>query len=310
MKRRISLMLAAIVAILLLPATALAADNTSDSFMLRVGGTTTVPATEQLDTVIIIDGDAVIDGTIDDTLWIVSGDAVVNGQVSGDITVVDGTLTLGPTANVDDVMLIRSDLVRDPAAIVNGDVNERSELINFGWGEELFSFAFWLGSTVALVIAGLIVTALVGRRITAAAGLLTGRPLESFAFALLLWIVLPVLGVIAIITIIGIPLGIMLLLSAPIIWVIGYTVAGARLGMVIAPRLGFGGHPEHPAGEAAIGIIAFQLIGLIPFGGGIVVGLAGFLGSGALIYLAYRSSSRRRADATPAAPLGPTPAAQ
>lgn len=309
MKRRISLMLAAIFAILLFPATALAADNTSDSFMLRVGGTTTVAATEQLDTVIIIDGDAVIDGTVDDTLWVVSGDAIVNGQVNGNITVIDGTLTLGPTANVDDVVLMRSDLTRDPAAIVNGSIDERSEFFNFGWGDELFSFVFWIGSTVALVIAGLIITALVGRRVAAAATTLTARPLESFVFAILLWIVLPILGVISILTIIGIPLGIMLLLSAPIIWIIGYTVAGARLGEVITPRLGLGGRMDRPFWEVAVGIVVFQLIGLIPFGGGLIVGLAGFIGSGAMVYLAYHSRSERRANATPTV-QGPAPAAQ
>lgn len=308
MKRKILLLIAAMAAILFLPATALAAENTSDSFMLRVGGTTTIAPTEQLDTVIVIDGDAVIDGTIDDTLWVVSGDAVINGQVNGDITVIDGTLTLGPTANVHDVTLMRSDLTRDPAAVVTGDVSERSELVNFGWGDELFSFAFWIGSTIALLVAGLVVTALLGRRVTAAANTLTARPVESLVFAILLWIALPVLGVISILTIIGIPLGLMLLLSFPIIWMVGYTVAGARLGAVITPRLSLGGHPERPFWEVAAGIIAFQLIGLVPFIGGVVVGLAGFIGSGAIVYLAYRSRSERRASATPTIQGSATPA--
>lgn len=300
MKRRLYFVLASLVMMLILPATVLAAETAnSDEFMLKVGGTTTIAATEHLDTAVIIDGDAIIDGTIEDTLWVISGNVTINGRVNGEITVIDGVLTLSSTATVKNVSLIRSDITRDPAATITGKLSERSEFVNFGWGRDLFSFAFWIGSTIAILVAGLIFTAIAGRHVFNAAGNLTRRPVESIISAILLWIGMPILGVLAILTLIGIPLGIMLLLSLPIIWIAGYTVAGMSLGQVIGPRLKLTSGPEHAYRNVMIGLITFQIIGLVPFVGGLIVGLAGFVGSGAMIYLAYRARSERRASATP-----------
>ena len=52
-----------------------------------------------------------------------------------------------------------------------------------------------------------------------------------------------------------------------------------------------------------VGLVLLQLIGLVPFLGGFVVFLAGWIGSGALIYLGFRGwSDRRPADVAPVGP--------
>ena len=54
---------------------------------------------------------------------------------------------------------------------------------------------------------------------------------------------------------------------------------------------------ERPYLPVTIGLVAFQVIGLIPFAGGLVVGLAGFAGSGALVYRIYRNRRGAREQA-------------
>jgi hypothetical protein len=80
----------------------------------------------------------------------------------------------------------------------------------------------------------------------------------------------------------------------PVLWFLGYLVAGARLGLAII-------RTRDPLAERGklvlavfLGLLIFQLIGLIPFLGGFVVFLAGWLGSGALIYLGVRGWNDRQ----------------
>jgi hypothetical protein len=89
--------------------------------------------------------------------------------------------------------------------------------------------------------------------------------------------------------VIGIPIGIaLLLILLPLLWGLGYVTTGTRLGFFVGdlrrttPNLG------HPYLEVVLGVIIFQLIGLIPIVGGIVIALAGLFGTGAIVVHLWR----------------------
>ncbi|HKG24659.1 MAG TPA: hypothetical protein VKB09_03375 [Thermomicrobiales bacterium] len=301
------LILLVLLATLLWPVSAAAQDKAGsddDDVLVRVNGPITVGQNEVVDVVVGVSNDVTIDGTVRDTLVVVDGTATVNGRVDSQIFVVEGTLNLGPTAKVQDVTLVRSDLHRDPAATIAGDLEERSELINasFGWGSFIFSLLFWLGMTIVILVAGILFAAFGGRQLVLAGRVLTGRVGPSIVTALVIWIGLPILAVMAFFTVIGIPLGLAIFLFLlPVLWFLGYLVAGARLGLAIVRTP----DPVVARGKlilaAVIGLLIFQLIGLIPFLGGFVIFLAGWLGSGALVYLGVRGwSDRRPVDVAPA----------
>jgi hypothetical protein len=261
-----------------------------DGFLLRVNGTTTVGAAETTDSVVAVNGDAVVDGTVRDALVVISGNAAVTGRVEGDVLVVDGTLDLRPGASVADVTLVRGTLIQAPGATITGELSERSEFVNVGWGSGLFSFVFWLGTTLVVLLAGLAFAAIGGRQLTGAGNLLTGQTGASLLAAAVVWIGLPILAVLALVTIVGIPLGLAVLVFVlPALWFLGYLVVGTRLGAVLARRFGAQDAPEHPYVAAVVGLFVFQVIGLVPVVGGLLVALAGFVGAGALGYLAYRA---------------------
>jgi hypothetical protein len=301
------LLFVAFLAALVWPASAAAQNDTDfdeDDVLIRVNGPITVAQNDVLDVVIGISDQVVVDGTVRDTLLVIDGTATVNGRVESDIVVISGTLNLGPAANVQDVTLVRSDLNRDPAATVTGEIEERSGDFSFGWGAFVFSLFFWLGMTIVILVAGILFAVFGGRQLVSAGAVLTGRVGPSIVTALVVWIGLPILAVLAFFTIIGIPLGIAIIVFLlPALWFLGYLVAGTRLGLAIV-------RTPDPVAErgklilaALVGLLIFQIIGLVPFLGGFVVFLAGWLGSGALIYLGFRGwSTRLPAEVAPAGP--------
>jgi hypothetical protein len=177
------------------------------------------------------------------------------------------------------------------------------------WGSLIFSFLFWLSFTIVILVAGILFAVFGARQLVGAAAMLTGRPGPSVVTALVVWVGLPILAVLAFFTVIGIPLGIVtLVFLMPVLWFLGYLVAGTRLGLAIVRTP----DPIVARGRlvlaAVAGLLIFQVVGLVPFIGGLIVFLAGWVGSGALIYLGYRGwTDRRPAGAVPpAATVAPT----
>ena len=72
-----------IVFALLLPAIASADDGKEDNGLtLRVTGDVTVAKGETVGAVVVIDGNATIDGTVTDSLTVINGTAIVTGTVA------------------------------------------------------------------------------------------------------------------------------------------------------------------------------------------------------------------------------------
>jgi hypothetical protein len=101
--------------------------------------------------------------------------------------------------------------------------------------------------------------------------------------------VTPLVAVAALATVIGIPLGIALLIVVlPLLWSLGYVTTGTRLGFFLDDLRGATPNVAHPYLEAVLGVAIFQLIGLVPVVGWLVVVLAGLLGAGAIVVHAWR----------------------
>jgi cytoskeletal protein CcmA (bactofilin family) len=271
------------------------AQGDDDSFILRVNGDVEVATGETVGTVIVVDGNVTVDGTISDSLVVIDGTAAVNGRVEGDITVISGDLDLRSGSTVNNVHLIRSDLLQADGATITGEVNERENFFFRGaWA--VFSILAWLAFTIAVVVAGLVFAAVGGRQLRTASLSLTEEPGNSILASVILWVAVPLAAGLIIATLVGIPLGIgVLLFLLPAMWFLGYIAAGTRLGMMIAGR-----DAEHPYAAAAAGLLILQLLLIIPVLGALVVGVAGLWGAGAVALVAWRA-----ARGTPAAPAQP-----
>jgi hypothetical protein len=292
----------AALALLLAPAPALAQENRDDVYV-RVNGTVDLVGNESVDTLVAVNSDARVAGTVRDTLVIVNETATVSGEVGRDAIVVNGTLRLEPGARIGgDVVLINGELSQGDGAVIAGSVVERS---GAGMGAEFrrvtaaVSIVAWLGMTLLFIVVALGWAAIGGRQLSEIAGLLGARPGLAAVAAVIFWIAVPLLAFVAFVTVIGIPIGITLLLVVlPLLWGLGYVTTATRLGFFLADLRRTTPDLDHPYLEAVLGVVIFQLIGLIPILGGIVVALAGLFGAGAIVVHAWRrlGTPRNRAD--------------
>ncbi len=303
MIRRLVFLLAAIA--VLWPATAFAQDsfsNSDDNVLIRINGTVTVAADESLDVLIVIDDDATVDGVITDTLVVMNGTATINGRVDGDLVVVGGDLVLGPTAVVDDVHLYDSSITRDPAATVRGDITEGAEFRWSWWGGAIVSLGIWVGVTIVVLIAGLIFALLGGRQLLALGNTARTEVPMSILAAVVVMIGLPIVAIMVFFTVIGIPLGLaILLMLIPILWLLGYIVAGSLFGTWIRAKMGRTDAIGGIVWATLIGLLILQFVSLIPFIGGFILFLAGTYGAGVLVLHLIRQRGNRAA--TPVAAI-------
>ena len=217
--------------------------------LVRVGAPAWVRPGETERTVVVVGADAVVDGTVLDDLVVVGGDARVTGRVAGDVVMVGGRLALEPGARVGgDVRLNgNSRLAQAPGATIDGEV-ERPSGISFG---PVAGWLLWLGVTLMLALAGLLFAVVGGRQLDEAAALLLRRPGPVVVTTLVLIAAVPILAIVAFLTVIGIPVGIALLVAlVPALALAGYLVAATALGDVVLRRLGRSGR-ETPAVRAA-----------------------------------------------------------
>lgn len=288
----------------LVPASVLAQQamgDSADSFILQVNRPATVATGDMVNVVVVIDDNAVIDGQVTDALFVINGTATVNGSVTGDIIVAEGSLILNDGATAKNVTLFRSDMTQAGTATINGDLTEQSSYAAFGWGAALFSVVFWIGTTIAMLLAGLAVMAIFGRQMDVAVRTINERPLESALSGLLTWVLIPVLAILTFITIIGIPVSIgLLIVVIPLLALAGYMAAAYWLGLrvVSMTNLRWGRYLA-----LLTGLVILALSNLLPWIGGLVTFVATLVGTGALVYEFYRS--RRRPQPAPVAPAAP-----
>lgn len=283
----------------LVPSSAYAqGDDEGKGLALRIDSPLNLPASESVDTAVVIGDDALIRGTVEDALLVIDGDAVVAGEVK-DVVVISGSLELLGRANVaGDVRLIDSDITQAETATVSGEINE-------GWGVGWWWWIvspvlFWVSLTIAVLLAGLVFAGIGGRQLRDAAHLLTHDPGWSILAAVLTVVLVPALAVVSMVTLIGIPFGIgLLLFLLPAIWFLGYIVTSTMLGELVLRGLGRTLTGERPYAAVLVGVLALQLVALIPFFGLLVAVLAGIWGAGGLVLLAWRGWKGPQAKPAP-----------
>lgn len=301
------LMLLALVALTLgWPGTALAADEEishSDRFLLVTGGDIEVAADEQASAVVVVDGSARIAGTVN-TLVVVDGTATVDGSLST-LVIAGGTANLGPEATVQgDILHFNATVNGVDQATVGGEIRDMTgDVAAWGIFIGFAALAVWVGFGIATLLVGLLVAGLAARQVRQATTLISREPGMVALTGLLAIVVPPILAVLAILTVIGIPAGIGLLVVAwPAVSFIGYIVAAIWLGEWLLNRREGAVPAERPYAAATLGLVVAFVIGLVP----LVSAILSILGLGAVVLAALRTLRRR---GSPERPLRTEPAA-
>jgi|SRR4051812_4986695 hypothetical protein len=216
-------------------------------------------------------------GSVRGNLTATGGQVTINGPVGRDVEVSAGALRLGPHAQIAGNLRYRvakEKVTIDPGAHVAGSTTALPVKSGPGTRGILWTLGF--------VVAGIIIVALFPVFTTEAAESLYQRPVRTGLTGLAWVCLLPIVALIAAITIIGLPLAaigvaawlaVMFLSDIPVALWIGKRLLGAR---------------AHPGRNGAImsvlvGGLILVLIGMIPLLGPIVTFVAAVLGAGAIV---------------------------
>jgi len=303
------LVLVFVLALALWPVTAGAQGNaptSEEGFQVNIASPITVPSGQTVPSVVVIGDSATIDGVVQHDLVVIDGDARITGTVNGTVTSVNGHIELGPEARVaEDVLLYRSSINRGAESVIGGTVSREQVGFSFGRG---FYIWFWVSMTLAVVLAGLLFAAIAGRQLLDATRVIGTRAGQTAISTVLLWVLLPIVAVLAMLTVVGIPFGLgILLLLLPALWFVGYLVTGTALGgLLLRAARRDQKRVAQPYLAAFIGLIVAQLVGLIPWFGGTLVMIAGLVGAGALAYRAWMALRGSAGNTVPRQVTGTT----
>ncbi len=249
----------------------------------------------------IAGGTITVDGSIKGNLRAAGGQVRINGPVAGDASIAAGTLELGPDARIQGKLTFRGEeLRRDPAAQVVGGVEQRTGRWHRHERTAAERFAHgWIWSAGLMVLAALIAAALPGpsRRM---AQELRERPWITPLLGLVALISIPIAAVLLMITIIGIPIGLLALIGYVALLLVGYVWLAVVVGGMLLDRV----KPETAAltawraGAAVLAMLVLAILARVPFVGGLVHLTALVVGVGMIVAVAFRQSSA--AEARPA----------
>ena len=261
-------------------------------------GRAEVRAGERADTVVIFDGPALIEGVVDGAVVALNGDIRVaaTGVVEEAVVAMNGTAVVEDGARVGGDVVSSSSPQVAPGATVEGETRTvRFTLRALGI---VFWIAWWLAVTLSVLVLGLLLLALAPRAMAAALAVARTEIGPAIAWGAAVAIGLPVVSVLVMISVVGIPLGLLGLLSLALVFTLGYVVAALAVGRLMVKE------PASRYLAFLAGLVVLRLVGLVPFVGGLVTFVALAYGLGSLALAGRRAARGQPAPvvAEPAAP--------
>jgi len=238
-------------------------------------------------------GTVEIRGTVGGNVQAAGGDVLIDGTVAGDVRIAAGSLELGPNARIGGKLVHRGveKIRRDPAAQVGGGI-ERGPAVRVRGEERRHSglgIGGWLWSLGLIALAGFIAGVFpVGSRSMGDG--LRNDPGIGLLLGFIALVCIPIAAVVLMVTIIGIPLALAVLLLYFVMLIVGYAAVGVMLGDAALARLRSqdAARAGWRVGAAMAAMLALALLTRIPVLGGLVIFVVLLAGLGAIV-LAVRA---------------------
>jgi cytoskeletal protein CcmA (bactofilin family) len=293
---------ALIVALLALLVGAGSASAATDHVVITGGSV--VPAGQTAGDVVVLDGTVRIAGRATGDVVSVSGPVRVTGRVNGDLIAVSDRAFLAPTARVGgDLRYGDERPVLARGATVGGKISDENwaDAAN-GWGW-VSVFGWWLAVSVSTLIVGALLVVLAPTALYAAERAVRERLGATVAWGVGIAIGVPLLAVLALVTLVGIPFGIALLLAAIPVLLVAYATSAWMVGRrVLRTR------STSPWVALFAGWVILRVVALIPVAGALVGLAATVVGLGALAVALWRAGRPGAPAARPEAPAADRPA--
>jgi len=268
--------------------------------LVVITGSASVSEYQSADNVVILNGDASIQGRVRGTVFALNGDVAVTGHVDHDVVALNGTVVVTPPLQgspfgrniesgfVGGDVVSRKKATISKGATVKGSIDRVEGRFALGQLAWVGRIVLWIALTVSVFLLGAALLLIAPRALetTAAIGRRAIGATIGLGFAA--GIGLPVIGSLLLVTIIGLPLGLLMLLALGLFYAFGYTVGAFFLGRLILPD-------KNPWLAFLVGWAIVRVIDLIPVLG-TLVGLAAMIyGVGMVTVAVFRA---RQPDST------------
>lgn len=268
-----------------------------DGDVIVTGGDVTITSGATIDgDLIIAAGTASVDGTIRGSVYGTALTISQEGTVEDNVEVQASRLVVGKNARINGDLRYQSpiDARMSSSARVTGAIDRTNAAPWSGVGAGALSpFGSLLKLTWSLLTGAALIVLMprLASRIADHGSLI----LQPAAVGLIAMILLPLAGVFLLGTIIGIPLGVILLTLIPIGLYLSQICAGVSLGRIILPGSWQDGTRGSLLLAMTLGVILIGVIRMapVPFLGPIVTVLVTFWGFGALVMVVTDLTSRR-----------------
>lgn len=206
-----------------------------------------------------------------------------DAQADGPVELSGNRIIIGPNARIAGDLLVRSMNAPEIQAgsVISGAT--RQEQPPTWWGVAPWQWTAVVAAAIAAgtVLAGIVLMLFGGHVFTTATENVRHRPLSSFLFGILALVLIPFVAAILMITVVGLSVGFAILFILPLLVIFGHAVAAAGIASAVLIRR----HGETGVFLGLVmlivGAIVLVAIGLIPWVGPALVGIALILGTGA-----------------------------
>jgi hypothetical protein len=257
-------------------------DQPGETFVV-LSGPADVPRGRLVGDLVVFHGSSTVDGTVNGSLTAFDAPVTISGRVE-----------LASGANVTGDVVSQNDPIVASGATIGGTTRRVQTDVNwgaFGWASAL---AWWLAVSLSTLLIGLVLLWLVGPGASRIVDAGRTRIGPSIGWGLLAFFGLPILAIIALVTIVGIPLGLAVLAALALIYILGYTATAWILGRRIL-------RPSTPWAVAfLLGWGILRVLALIPIVGSLIWFAAVVFGLGALAVTIWRARSTSPAAPAPA----------
>ena len=282
---------ALLVAGLLAPSSALAQTSPEapePRAQIVLSGDVLIRRGEVVGEVVVVRGRVFVGGVVRGDVVVLKGRIEVTGQVSGSVVNMRGPVSLGSSSHVAGDVLAGERVRLEEGAVVDGDVRSGVTFALTGPIEALGRFAPWLAVWASVLALGLALLLLAPRGADAVALATRSAPWASLGWGVVASVAVPLLGALAVISLIWLPLGLGLLAASFLLYSVGVAWSAFVLGRLIWRE------PRGRVPALAIGWAILAALAVIPVGGGVVWVGSAVVGLGAMTVAAWRA--RRPAE--------------
>lgn len=238
------------------------------------------------DDLLIAGGNIAVDGTVAGDVVMAGGRLAIGGEIGGDLRAAGGRLEILPGARIGGSVEFRGRDAPTVAAdaIIGGEVDYIAGR-GFGdrWGGHRgLGWGGRFGLAIAMIAAGIVAILVAPGVIADGAQRLRERPLASALIGLAMLAGIPLLAVLLMATVIGIPLGAIVMTLYPATLFAGFVIAAFALSEWALRRRVSSPTPLARFGSFALVVVLLVLVYAIPWLGGWLVLATLLLGLGAL----------------------------